>query len=276
MGFSDHFLVPCHVFIKNICLKSTYWHFNTALLDGQDLELLLSFFWESHRDSRCSPHVHSSFLSSLTQVSEVDNSELAAEVTLQELHTATMSLQSGRAPGMDGLPADFLSFWSTIGPDLLEVINESLKTGKLPLSCRRAAVTLLPKKGDLQELKNWRPVSLLCTDYKILSKALALRLSEMMASIIHPDQTYCVPGRLISDNVTLIRDVLELSNSLGIQTGLISIDQEKAFDRVENQYLWGGQGLVHPASRGTAFRHQFIQRLLTGPKTPVPLHSAGF
>ena len=59
-----------------------------------------------------------------------------------------------------------------------------------------------------------------------------------MASVIHPDQTYCVPGRLISDNVTLIRDVLDLSSSLAIETGFISIDQEKAFDRVEHQYLW--------------------------------------
>ena len=66
---------------------------------------------------------------------------------------------------------------------------------------------------------------MLCTDYKILSKALALRLREVMAPIIHPDQTYCVPSRLISDNVTLIRDVLELSSSLGIETGLISTDQ---------------------------------------------------
>ena len=385
VGFTDHFLVSCRVFIKNIRLKSAYWHFNTALLNDQAFRTVFKFFWESHRESRpaftniqqwwdfgktqikqlcqqftrgvttdltrsmkdletqmvelqtladstanrgpldslkskkstianllgvsalgalvrsrfmnitqmdapsrfffglerkngqrktihslrtgsgsevsdsseirkCAaefyrnlfrsewthnPDVHSSFLSGLPQVSEADNSELAAEVTLQELHTATMSLQSGRAPGMDGLPADFYkSFWSIIGPDLLEMTNESLKTGRLPLSCRRAAITLLPKKGDLQELKNWRPVSLLCTDYKILSKALALRLREVMASIIHPDQTYCVPGRLISDNVTLIRDILELSSSLGIKIGLISIDQEKAFDRVEHQYLW--------------------------------------
>ena len=61
---------------------------------------------------------------------------------------------------------------------------------------------------------------------------------EVMASVIHPDQTYCVPGRFISDNVTLIRDVLDLSSSLVIETGLISLDQEKAFDRVEHLYLW--------------------------------------
>uniref|UniRef100_A0AAV2JEY9 15-oxoprostaglandin 13-reductase n=1 Tax=Knipowitschia caucasica TaxID=637954 RepID=A0AAV2JEY9_KNICA len=86
--------------------------------------------------------------------------------------------------------------------------------------------------------QNWRPVSLLCMDYKILSKVLASRLRGVMASVIHVDQTYCVPSRLIGDNITLIREVLEVSGSLGINLGLISIDQEKAFDRVEHQYLW--------------------------------------
>lgn len=55
-----------------------------------------------------------------------------------------------------------------------------------------------------------------------------------MSEVVHIDQTYCVPGRLISDNVTLILHVLEVSGSLAEDTGLISIDQEKAFDRVEH------------------------------------------
>ncbi|TWW54318.1 Transposon TX1 uncharacterized 149 kDa protein ORF 2, partial [Takifugu flavidus] len=92
--------------------------------------------------------------------------------------------------------------------------------------------------GNLQEIKNWRPVSLLCLDYRILSKALASRLREAMEQVIHRDQTYCVPGRSIGDNVHLIRDVLEVSRSLDVDTGLISLDQEKAFDRVEHQFLW--------------------------------------
>lgn len=56
--------------------------------------------------------------------------------------------------------------------------------------------------------------------------------------VIHEDQTYCVPGRSILDNVSLIRDILDVSSPLGIETGLISLDQEKAFDRVEHLYLW--------------------------------------
>ncbi|KAI3364562.1 hypothetical protein L3Q82_011348, partial [Scortum barcoo] len=175
-----------------------------------------------------SPEVSQHFYADLPQVDPEDNIKLEAGLSLAELHAALMSLQNGKAPGIDGLPVDFYkSFWSVLGEDLLEVIMDCLETGRLPLSCRRAVITLLPKKGDLQELKNWRPVSLLCTDYKILSKVLACRLREVMASVIHIDQTYCVPGRLISDNVTLIRDVLEVSSSLAVDTGLISIDQEK-------------------------------------------------
>ncbi|KAI3377340.1 hypothetical protein L3Q82_008544, partial [Scortum barcoo] len=180
-----------------------------------------------------------SFKKLIVKVETEANTKLEAQLTPQELYAALMSLKSGKAPGIDGLPVDFYkSFWSVLGEDLLEVFNDCLERGRLPLSCRRAVITLLPKKGDLQELKNWRPVSLLCTDYKIMSKVLASRLREVMASIIHPDQTYCVPGRLISDNVTLIRDILEVSGSLAVDTGLISIDQEKAFDRVEHKYLW--------------------------------------
>ncbi len=81
-------------------------------------------------------------------------------------------------------------------------------------------------------------MSLLCTDYKLLSKVMATRLRKVVEHIIHVDQTYCVPSRLISDNISLIRDILDLSGSLGSELGLISLDQEKAFDQVEHQYLW--------------------------------------
>lgn len=112
----------------------------------------------------------------------------------------------GKAPGIDGIPVEFYKeFWKEMGEDLLAVFSESFKDMLLPLSCRRAVLTLLPKKGDLQEIKNWRPVSLLCSDYKILSKVLANRLKEVMEYTVHEEQTYCLPGRSILDNVSLIR-----------------------------------------------------------------------
>ncbi len=129
----------------------------------------------------------------------------------------------------DSLCSFYKEFWSELGEDLLSVLNESLTEGSLPLSCRRAVITLLPKKGNLQEIKNWRPVSLLCSDMKILSKALANRLKEVMNKLFIWIRTYCVPGRSILDNVHLIRDVLDVSGFLGVDLGLISIDQEESF-----------------------------------------------
>ncbi|KAI3359010.1 hypothetical protein L3Q82_015394, partial [Scortum barcoo] len=214
----------------------------SAISDSSEIRKFAVCFYKDLYKSELTdnPDVCSSFFTGLLQVETEANTKLEAQLTPQELYAALMSLKSGKAPGIDGLPVDFYkSFWSVLGEDLhWRFLTNCLERGRLPLSCRRAVITLLPKKGDLQELKNWRPVSLLCTDYKIMSKVLASRLREVMASIIHPDQTYCVPGRLISDNVTLIRDILEVSGSLAVDTGLISIDQEKAFDRVEHKYLW--------------------------------------
>ena len=179
------------------------------------------------------------FCDNLPKVPDDVNAELGEPLRSKELLTALQSMEGGKAPGIDGLPVEFFrEFWSELGEDLLHVFNESFKDMLLPMSCRRAVITLLPKKGDLQEIKNWRPVSLLCTDYKILSKALANRLREVMELIIHQDQTYCVPGRSILDNVSLIRDILDISSSLGINVGLIGLDQQKAFDRTEHLYLW--------------------------------------
>ena len=183
--------------------------------------------------------LYETFCGELPKIPKDINTGLDGPLTLQELHTALQSMEGGKAPGIDGIPVEFYKdFWNDMGEDLLSVFNESFKDLVLPISCRRAVITLLPKKGDLLEIKNWRPVSLLCTDYKILSKVLANRLRDVMGEVLHPDQTYCVPGRSILDNVSLIRDVVDLSSSLDIKAGLISLDQEKAFDRVEHLYLW--------------------------------------
>ncbi|KAJ4920723.1 hypothetical protein JOQ06_022553, partial [Pogonophryne albipinna] len=179
------------------------------------------------------------FCRGLPTVSEETNKELDGPLTEEEQCAALKSMQGGKAPGIDGLPPEFYkTFWDFLKEDLMDLFNESFNDSFLPLSCRRAVLTLLPKKGNLQEIKNWRPVSLLCTDYKLLSRALSSRLRKLMDQVVDRTQTYCVPGRSIVDNVSLIRDILEVSGFLSFDTGLVSLDQEKAFDRVEHRYLW--------------------------------------
>ncbi len=127
------------------------------------------------------------------------NSQLEKPLQIQELH----ALCAGT--GIGGLTVEFYkAFWDILANDLLDVFNESLASGSLPLSCCRAVIALLSKMGNLQDIKNWCPVSLLCTDYKILSKALANRLREAIEQVIHQNQTYCVPSRSMVDNIYLI------------------------------------------------------------------------
>jgi hypothetical protein len=78
---------------------------------------------------------------------------------------------------------------------------------------------------------------LFCADYKMFAKVLTNRLKSYLDSIVHKNQTNCVPGRLIMDNLFLIRDMLDLLRVSNVNFGLVSLDQEKTFDRVEHEYL---------------------------------------
>jgi len=105
------------------------------------------------------------------------------------------------------------------------------------MSCRRVVLTLIPKKDDLGLLKNWLPVSLLCTDFKILSKAITNRLKKCMGTIYHEDQSHCIPKRTIFDNLFFLRDIITVAKKHQIDIGVLSLDQEQAFDRVDHLYL---------------------------------------
>lgn len=103
------------------------------------------------------------FLSDLPQVEETDKVKLVAQFTEEELYEALQSMDNRRAPGIDGLTVGFYkAYWGIIGSDFLEVVCDSILKEKLPLSCRRAVLTLLPKKGDLKEIKIGDQISFMC------------------------------------------------------------------------------------------------------------------
>ena len=132
----------------------------------------VSFFSKLFESEQaCSQEVEERFFPLQARITQQFATLHDAELSLGELHEALQGMENGQAPGIDGLAVEFYkAFWSILGQDVLEVLWVSVQEGKLPLSCRRAVLILLPKKGDLTVLKNWRPVALLCTDCKLLSK----------------------------------------------------------------------------------------------------------
>ena len=160
-------------------------------------------------------------------------------LSLQELSEAVKTLNLGKSPGSDGFSVEFyLFFWDILGPLLLRVANQCFRDGKLCDSMKGSVTRLIYKKrGDIKNLKNWRPISLLNVDYKIISKVLTLRLSKVLEYIVNPDQTCSVPGRSILSNVTLLRDIIDFIQETDECAILVSLDQEKAFDRVDRTFL---------------------------------------
>ncbi|KAL0148105.1 hypothetical protein M9458_056575, partial [Cirrhinus mrigala] len=129
------------------------------ITDGHGIiSYALSFYEDLYSAEPCDEEMAGLLLQDLPQFSEGDKSMLDKLLTFEELSAAVQEMSSGKAPGLDGLNAEFYKhFWPVIGRDLFSVFMESLNRGTLPTSLRRAVVTLLPKKGDLEDIRCWRP-----------------------------------------------------------------------------------------------------------------------
>lgn len=191
----------------------------------------------------------------LTPVEEIENSVpdldlpcltdeesllLDAPFTQEELKVALTKLNPNKCPGTDGLPPEFYThFWDLLAPHLYQSLLFSVEEGALSSEQRRGIITLIPKKDvDRRLVSNWRPITLLNTDYKVLTKAAAIRLQRVMAKLIHPNQTGFMPGRFIGDNIRAVKDatqIFQVENRGGM---VVSIDFSKAFDSVRWDFLF--------------------------------------
>ena len=160
-------------------------------------------------------------------------------ISVNECVEVLKSFPNGKSPGNDGIPTEFYKcFWPQLSPLLVEVYNESFQAKKLPLSQTQAVISLLEKKdSDRTLLKNWRPISLLNVDYKIMSKVIAYRVKKVLTELIHTDQTAYVKGRFIGENIRLIEDVLYYTDQSNMSGVLLCIDFEKAFDSLNWDFV---------------------------------------
>ena len=170
----------------------------------------------------------------IPKVSEDIANKIEGELTMNELSVALKKSNNDAAPGPNGFGAPFFKFfWSSIRHFLLNSANHSLTTEKLPDSLTQGIISLLPKGDKPKEyLKNWRPITLLNVDYKIISSAIAARISLGLDQIIHPDQCGFVPNRYIGESIRTTMDTLDYANNKKLTALLLILDFRKAFDSV--------------------------------------------
>ena len=148
-------------------------------------------------------------------------------------------MKNGKSPGCDGLTVNWYKcFWSDIKTFVLDSLNYAYIKGELSLDQCRGIITLIPKQGKSRIIiKNWQPISLLNTDYKILTKGLASRLKKVLPSIIDHDQTGFLEGRYIGENIRTISDLIDYTSLKDMPGIILLIDFEKAFDMVHWNFI---------------------------------------
>jgi exonuclease III len=175
----------------------------------------------------------------LERTLNIDESTLCeGEITAFECKQAIDNMQSNKSPGYDGLPVEFYKcFWNIVKDMLIESFKEAFVNGKLADSHKQAIITLIFKKGDRDKLKNYRPISLSNTDYKILAFVLAKRMQQVIGLLISPEQTACIKDRYIGENIRLLLDIMELKKHKAEPGILLFLDFEKAFDSVNWNFM---------------------------------------
>ena len=161
-----------------------------------------------------------------------------ARITKEEIEREMEWLPNGKSPGPDRLPNKFYKTFSKfLAPILTDVINESAIRGKLPHSCLQGIISVLYKKGDRDDPRNYRPITLLNNDFKIITKTLVRRMTDAVKQFVSREQNGFVPGGFLPENVMLLKLIQAYLEDKDEDGMMIFLDMEKAFDRSDWDYM---------------------------------------
>jgi hypothetical protein len=186
----------------------------------------------------------------------LNNSDAQAEdhpITTAQTERALHLSKNGSATGMDGCP---YKFWKSLKDhhkcgtkterpsfDIIKTLTRifvDIQTHGVDKHSDFALGWMCPiyKKKDRTEISNYRPIPLLNTDYKILTKAMAIQLMNNIDSLVHRDQAGFIPKRSIFDQIRLAKAIINYAEATEEDGAIVALDQEKAYDKINHEYLW--------------------------------------
>lgn len=182
------------------------------------------------------------FLSSLNlpTVSDTQNQRLTSKITKEEVQAAIKRLKTGKSPGADGFNSEwYKNMQEELIPTLLKAFNWVMEKKIIPTSWSEAIISIIPKENkDKLECGNYRPISVLNTDYKLFTSILSKRLETILPDLINTDQTGFIRQRQTLDNIRKTLHIMKHAKQNNLEIVLLSLDAEKAFDSVRWAFLY--------------------------------------
>ena len=176
--------------------------------------------------------------SKIKKLNESDKAFLSSKLGMNDIREAIKTVNSDSAAGHDGITYKFYKiFQSVTGSPLLNCFNFMVEKGKLLPPFNKVKMILIPKKGDLTNIKNWRSLSLCYSSYKIFSTAIARRLSKVLDKLTSVEQKAYSQKKNISEVMLNIFNRISRSNKKNEKLATLALDFSKAFDRLNHDYI---------------------------------------
>uniref|UniRef100_A0A803PBV4 Reverse transcriptase domain-containing protein n=1 Tax=Cannabis sativa TaxID=3483 RepID=A0A803PBV4_CANSA len=204
------------------------------------LDQLITAYFESLNTAGSANY--NQFVSGIVpSVSPIQNADLLADPTDDEIRSALFHMHPDKSSGPDGMgPGFFQKHWDIVGCDVIQLVRNFFETSVLPRGLNATNLVLIPKKKNPSAMGELRPIALCNVPYKIVSKVLANRMKGILDHVVSETQSAFIPGRLISDNIMVAFEVMHfLKRKTTGRKGFMAIklDMSKAYDRVEWSYL---------------------------------------
>eukprot|EP00253_Pinus_taeda_P008243 PITA_08243 len=157
---------------------------------------------------------------------------------MEELESTIKWFKKDRSPGPDGWTIEFYSaFLDLLGNDLLNIIEQSRRSGRISSAIKSTFIALIPKANHPSSHNDFRPISLCNCLYKIIAKIIANHLKPILSRHISPEQFAFLHHRQIHEAIATAQELLHTLHTKKQKGLILKVDLSKAFDRANWLYI---------------------------------------